>query len=100
MAKHDLSSPSKIAQLLSEQEDKTIPESKILQLYLTRLIEYGHVQKEARGEYTIVDPILTQYLKRKLKWITTTGNSMCSPGFVFDLDAKPNVESADILISK
>lgn len=67
MAKHDLSSPSKIAQLLSEQEGKTIPESKILQLYLTRLIEYGHVQKEARGEYTIVDPILTQYLKRKLK---------------------------------
>jgi len=67
MAKHDLSSPLKIAQLLSEQEDKTIPESKILQLYLTRLLEYGHVQKEARGEYTIVNPIFTQYLKRKLK---------------------------------
>jgi len=67
MAKHDLSSPLKIAQLMSEQEGKTIPKSKILQLYLTRLIEYGLVQKEARGEYTIVDQILTQYLKRKLK---------------------------------
>lgn len=67
MAKHDVSSPSKIARLLSEQEGKTIPESKIHQLYLKRLIEYGYVQKKARGEYAIVDPILTQHLKRKQK---------------------------------
>lgn len=65
MAKYDASSPSKIAQLLSKQEGKPVPESKILQLYLARLLEYGYVQKESRGKYVIVDPILAQYLKRR-----------------------------------
>jgi len=64
MAKHDASSPSRIARLLSELEGKPIPESKILQLYLKRLIEYGYVQKKSRGKYIIIDPILVQYLKR------------------------------------
>ena len=65
MAKFDVSSPSEIARSLSEREGKPIPEPKILQLYLRRLLEYGYVQKKSRGEYTIVDPILTQYLKRR-----------------------------------
>lgn len=64
MAKYDASSPSKVAHLLSKQEGKPIPESKVLQLYLTRLLEYGYVQKEGRGKYVIVDPILAQYLRR------------------------------------
>lgn len=65
MAKHDASSPSEIAQLLSQREGKPIPESKILQLYLARLLEYGYIQKMSRGKYAIVDPILAQYLKRR-----------------------------------
>jgi len=51
MAKHDASSPSQIARLLSEQEGKPVPESKFLQLDLKRLIEYGYVKKGA-GENT------------------------------------------------
>lgn len=65
MAKYDASRPSKIAQLLSQREGKPVPESKVLQLYLARLLEYGYVQKKNRGKYAIVDPILAQYLKRK-----------------------------------
>jgi len=65
MAKHDANSPSRIARLLSEREGKPIPESKVLQLYLRRLLEYGYVQKKDRGKYTIVDPILIQHLKRR-----------------------------------
>jgi len=65
MAKFDASSPSKIARLLSTEERKPIPESKVLQLYLARLLEYGYVRKESRGKYVIVDPILTQFLKRR-----------------------------------
>jgi len=64
MAKYDAYSPLEIAQLLSKQEGKPIPEPKILQLYLARLLEYGYVRKESRGKYVIVDPILAQYLKR------------------------------------
>jgi len=67
MAKHEISSPSEITRLLSEQEGNPIPESKVLQLYLKRLMEYGYIQKMGRGEYAIVDPILEQYLKRKGK---------------------------------
>jgi AAA+ ATPase superfamily predicted ATPase len=65
MAKYDATSPSEIAQILSKQEGKPIPQSKILQLYLERLLQYGYIQKESRGKYIIADPILAQYLKRK-----------------------------------
>jgi len=66
MAKYDVTTPSEIAQILSKQEGKPIPQSKILQLYLERLIQYGYIQKENRGKYVIADPILIQYLKRKV----------------------------------
>ncbi|MEM3833511.1 MAG: ATP-binding protein [Thermoprotei archaeon] len=68
MAKYDVTTPSEIAQVLSKQEGKPIPQSKILQLYLERLLQYGYVQKESRGKYTIADSILSQYLKRKTNY--------------------------------